>query len=310
MYDYGGFQSDSEKSVFTIVVGNLSTGGTGKTPMCLYLMDKLKSHHQVAYLSRGYGRKSKGFIWVHADGKSSQVGDEALMIKQKNLSIPVAVCENRVVGVKKILKEHKQVNCIILDDAFQHRKFKADRYILLTTFEKPFFKDYLLPSGNLREARKGASRADLIVVSKCPKDILDSVKQMFKSKISHYSQAEVFFTEIDYDVNFQVKKEIVLAVSALANSTAFESFLKAKFNQVEHLSFKDHHPFTLDDIKIIRDKANQLNAQIVCTEKDWVKIREFSNSFPDLDISVLVIKQNFIENEEMFLNRLHEFIVS
>ena len=183
-----------------ISVGNLSMGGTGKTPMIEYLIRLLKDRVKLATISRGYGRKTKGFIMASEKETARTIGDEPLQFYRKfKDEVFVTVCEERILAVPEVLSEHEEVSLFLLDDAYQHRKIGRDLNILLTTFEEPFFRDHVVPLGRLREERAGASRADLIVVTKCPEGIGDTEKQWFTREVKNYAgDKPVFFSRVSY----------------------------------------------------------------------------------------------------------------
>ncbi|MFM7668645.1 MAG: tetraacyldisaccharide 4'-kinase, partial [Bacteroidota bacterium] len=181
--------SSQEHSVKTIAIGNLSMGGTGKSPVTLYLTALLSGTFNLAILSRGYGRKTKGFKWVEFDSLASDAGDEPLMFKTiVGEKIPVAVCEDRNSGVENIRLTYPKTELILLDDAFQHRKIKPGFSILLTKFDNPFFNDFVVPAGKLRENRSGAKRADVILVTKCPNSLSITQKNEFQLQLKKFKK--------------------------------------------------------------------------------------------------------------------------
>lgn len=284
-----GLAKSEKHNVKTISVGNLSVGGTGKSPMILYLFEKLSMDFQIAILSRGYGRKTKGFRVVENDSISSEVGDEPLMFKLVGKeSVKVAVCENRNNGMNHLEKLHSDIDLVLLDDAFQHRRTKSGLSILLTTFENPFYSDFILPMGNLRESRKEANRADIIVVTKCPKELSNSQKDDILKKLSIY-QKPVFFSKIIYSqlVYFDGIKEIerqiehVLVVAGIADPADMISQLTANF-VVDSMLFSDHHEFTRSDIEKIHRKFDTFahtEKAIVTTLKDYMRLKEKVNDW-------------------------------
>lgn len=264
----------------SIVVGNLSTGGTGKTPHVAFLAEMLQDRLNIVILSRGYGRKTNGFFWVDPNGSSDQFGDEPLSYARKyDPKVKTVVCEKRKLGVLKILQEKPETNMILLDDAYQHRAVKAGLSILLTDFSSPFFFDFMLPTGNLREFAFNKKRADLIIVTKCPDGLDDEQKAIFYEKLNCRPKP-VFFSNIVYGSpvafdgknSFEPKK--ILLVSGIANAQPLEEHLKKSY-VVEHLSFKDHHDFTQSDIKAIQQKFDTFahgDTVILTTEKDFVRL--------------------------------------
>ncbi len=295
-----------------IVVGNLNTGGTGKTPMVIHLLS-LFNFHETAILSRGYGRKTSGFKEVKSGGKSIDFGDESLMIKQQFPSYSIYVCESRVKGIENIIASNNKIRNFILDDAFQHRSVKASFNILLTSYDQPFFDDFILPQGNLREAKKGASRANVIVVTKCPPNLSQNLRLQFIRKIRKYSDAPVFFASINYSEpifqngNYEGgKPESVLVVTGIANAKPLVDHAKKQYKTVEHLSFNDHYHYSEEDFKKILEKMNSFGDEkkaILTTEKDAVKW--FENGSPayqllkKFTLMIQPVKVN-IENEIAF----------
>ncbi len=261
-----------------IAVGNLSTGGTGKSPMIEYLI-RQNLDKKVAVLSRGYGRKTKGFLEVYEQSTPAEVGDEPLQFKLKfKDSIIVAVCEKRVEGVEMLLAKH-QLDMILLDDAYQHRYVQASTYVLLTSYEQPFYKDYVLPAGNLREARSGADRASHIIVTKCPIHLNEAEQQQIIEKINPKKGQKVSFSGISYSeeaigvsrslIIDELRGQKVTVVTGIAKPKYFVDYLK-KYMLVEHLAFPDHHSFTKDDIECFREKE-----LVITTEKDFMRLKQY-----------------------------------
>src|SRR5690554_5125916 len=241
-----------------ISVGNLSVGGTGKTPHVEYLVQFLKEKFNTAILLRGYGRKTKGFYTVAADSAVSQVGDEALnYAKTFEGKVQVAVCEKRVEGARDLLDLFPSIEVVVLDDAYQHRYIHRDCNILLTEFKKPFFKDFVLPAGRLREFRWGKHRADVVIVTKSPSNLSEMRKKKFVSRLKLKSTVLIFFSSITYGnlVHLEDKtvtsapKEILL-VTGIGNPQPLISHLK-QYSKVTHLKFGDHHDYTVKDIEKI-----------------------------------------------------------
>jgi tetraacyldisaccharide 4'-kinase len=262
-------------------VGNLSTGGTGKSPFVLYLIELLNKEKNLGILSRGYGRKTSGYLALSADSKADEVGDEPLMFLQNSLGrIQVSVCEDRNEGINRMIKDNSNLECIILDDAFQHRKLKSGFNILLTTFQDPFFNDYLLPAGNLRELRKGALRSNVIVVTKCPSDLTQNQKVYFEKKLKKYEKP-VFFSNIQYGQIKSFTKEAeqiksILLVAGIANPKNMFEYLNKNY-YVEEFMFSDHHNYTQADIQKIHQKFDTFASDskaIVTTLKDFMRLKD------------------------------------
>ena len=264
----------------SICIGNLSVGGSGKTPMTIYLTNLLKNDFQIQILSRGYGRKTSGYNEVTVDSTSDEVGDEPLLYKKRFKSeITVAVAEKRSLGANELLKIQTKNSILLLDDAFQHRSVNAGFSILLTPFQQIFSSDFLLPVGNLREARCGAKRADCIVVTKCPKSIEAAHKNRIIECMQKYSKP-IFFSSIEYGelISFGAKRtsfETVLLVCGIAQPETLIIELRKKY-KVKVLLFADHHNFDSSDIKEIHQKFNTFvgdGVAILTTEKDYVRLQ-------------------------------------
>lgn len=287
MYDLGIFKSTKFKTPI-INVGNLSVGGSGKSPMVMYLAKSLSKHYRTGVLSRGYGRLTKGYDVTNYDSNYKTVGDEAMQLFErfKNRFV-IAVSEERVPGAKKVI-EDMDLDVLILDDAMQHRAIKAGFNILMTDFNDPYFKDHLLPAGDLRESRAGAGRADIVMVSKCPDELTEETKQYYISRIRPSKNQKVFFSSIGYDENVYGTREKmlpdnnlnyydILLITGIANPKPLLAHL-AKFSQrVKHLKFRDHHNFSESDIKNIIAEYKKMGEYklILTTEKDYVRLKTF-----------------------------------
>ena len=278
-FDWGIFSSQKLQEP-SICIGNLSVGGSGKTPMTIYLTNLLKNDFQIQILSRGYGRKTSGYNEVTVDSTSDEVGDEPLLYKKRfKTEITVAVAEKRSLGASKLLEKQTKNSILLLDDAFQHRYVNAGFSILLTPFQQIFTSDFLLPVGNLREARCGANRADCIVITKCPESIEAADKNRIIDCMQKYSKP-IFFSSIEYGelISFGAKRtsfETVLLVCGIAQPETLIIELRKKY-KVEVLLFTDHHNFDSSDIKEIHQKFNTFaleNVVIITTEKDYVRLQ-------------------------------------
>jgi tetraacyldisaccharide 4'-kinase len=279
LYDRGLFAS-YRIPVRSIVVGNISTGGTGKTPHVAFLAELLKDKLNTVILSRGYGRSTKGFLWVDSKGLTEQFGDEPLTYARKfDSKVKIAVCEKRKIGVERILSEEPKTEMILLDDAFQHRAVKGGLNILLTDYSHPYYSDFMLPTGNLREFAVNKKRADLIIVSKCPDELSAEQKAIIYERLNCRPKP-VFFSKIVYGVPvaFDDKKwstpKKILLVSGIANAQPLVEHLR-KSCLVQHLSFRDHHDFTVSEIQTIQQKFDTFahdDGVILTTEKDYVRL--------------------------------------
>ncbi len=266
----------------SILVGNLSTGGTGKTPHVHFLADYLKEQHKVCIVSRGYGRKTKGFRWVQVNDQSEEVGDEPLFYKKRfGDKVLVAVGERRSEVVKRVLHEEDSVSLFLLDDAFQHRAVRCGLSILLTEYQKPFFNDQVLPTGNLREFSHNKKRADLVIVTKCPTVLTLQEKEDFRLRLN-INEKPVFFSRIVYGQPLGFKGSYwnspkqVLVVTGIANPELMIRYVST-MAEIEHLTFADHHDFKDSDIEAIHRKFDTFahsNAAILTTEKDFVRLSQ------------------------------------
>ena len=262
----------------SISVGNLSLGGSGKTPMIIYLTHLLSQEKSVQILSRGYGRKTKGFRHVSEVDTPSTVGDEPFDYYQKfKPEVDIFVCEKRKAAIPR-MKSQNGSAVILLDDAFQHRYVKPGFQLLLTPFHEQFLDDHHLPSGNLRESKRGASRADAILLTKCP--MLTEEQRLHCLKRYQEYQKPVFFSQIEY-LEFQSKgkqnaqMKAVFLVSGISSTTSLNAYLCEKY-EVQEQKFADHHAFNKQDIQEIHRKFDTFahkEMAIVTTEKDWVKLQ-------------------------------------
>lgn len=291
----------------SIVVGNLSVGGTGKSPHILYLVELLNGQKPISIVSRGYGRKTRGLLTVEENSEAINVGDEPLMFKKRlKDSATVLVNESREIGVKAALEINSD-SLILLDDAFQHRKVKAGFSIVLTDYNQPFYKDFMLPAGNLREWSSGKNRADCIVVTKCPDELTSLDKTAIQKKIQ-FKNEHVYFSKMIYGdmIPFgkeQATIEKVILVTGIANPKPLEEWLN-RFYNVETVRFPDHHNFSLRDIEEIHQKIDSFvneNVVIVTTEKDYVRLHSLLSENDKLHYpwyyQSMTVK---IENEEKF----------
>lgn len=307
LYDNGVFKSTSFDFP-VIVVGNLNVGGTGKSPQIEYLIRLLKDDYKVAVLSRGYKRATKGFIVADTQATAQSIGDEPLQFYTKfGADVIVAVDADRVHGIAK-LQSLYDLDVILLDDAYQHRKVDAGLNILLTAYDNLYTDDVVLPAGDLRENVKGANRAQLIVVTKCP-DVLTEAEQFeITKKLNVSLEQTVFFSKIEYasavigskdQISLsQLKEYRVLLVTGIAKTTALTDFLTQQEINFKHLSFKDHHNFSGQDHQKVQQEFSAIDANkklILTTEKDYV--RSFSTN---QQVFYLPIKTAFLEHGSAF----------
>jgi tetraacyldisaccharide 4'-kinase len=310
LFDKGILKSYSF-NIPIIAVGNLSLGGTGKTPQIEYLIRLLNDHYVVATLSRGYKRKSEGFILANETSNAAILGDEPFQFYQKFPKIMVAVDVNRKNGIDRLLEQKTKPTVILLDDAYQHRKVKAGLYILLTAYDDLYADDFVLPTGNLRESRTGMKRAAIVVVTKCPKHISEEEQNQIKKKLNLGKLQQLYFSGIDYDdciyskngtvVLSTIKSKEKLIVAGIAKPKPFFDYLQS--GQDVCLNFPDHHDFTTKDISEISEKAK--DKMIITTEKDYVRLHE---KLPANNLFYLPIKSSFVKNSNSFDNAIIDFV--
>ncbi|KQS33911.1 tetraacyldisaccharide 4'-kinase [Dyadobacter sp. Leaf189] len=280
LYDLGWFRSNKASQII-ISIGNLTVGGTGKTPVTEYLTNVLALSPPPAILSRGYGRQTRGFVLASHQSTAADIGDEPLQFFQKfsNKGVVVAVSENRTAGAARLAELYPETRLILLDDAFQHRAIRRDINILLNDFNRPFYKDHPFPAGRLRENRDGAKRADVVIVTKCPVELDNFAKEQISREIAHYAGKEkpVFFSFTDYaaptDFNgAAVQLKNVKIVAGIADPTPFIRYIDIHFTVLDTVSFPDHHNYTLAEVEgLIKYLKN--DTFVLTTEKDMVKLK-------------------------------------
>jgi tetraacyldisaccharide 4'-kinase len=314
LYD-NGVLSSIQFSIPVICVGNLSTGGTGKTPHIEYLIRLLQYEYKLATMSRGYKRKTTGFYLANSETDSWMISDEPMQFYRKFPELSVSVCEDRVTGIPRLLSERRETEIVLLDDAFQHRSVKPGLNILITDYAKPFYTDFTLPFGSLRESRKAYKRANVIVVSKCPANLDAEAQKEIISKIRPYSYQRVFFSKIIYDniidffsgeqIRFDTKPNIIM-VSGIAKPEPMLQFLREKVARNVHLlKYADHHFFSeanLEEIKQTYQNWEEPDKIIVTTEKDATRLEIHKAALQQwgIKIAVLPIKTAFLNNSLEF----------
>lgn len=315
LYDKGLWESKSFE-IPIINVGNITVGGTGKSPQVEYLIRLLKDKYKITTLSRGYGRKTKGFILADNTSNAATIGDEPMQFYQKfEHKIIVTVGEQRVEAIGQILRQKPDTEVIILDDAFQHRAVKPSLNILLIDYNRPINEDCPFPAGRLRERRHGAKRADVVVITKCPTDLNLGKQLALKNRLkpSLKENTPVLFTKILYgkplncrseSEEFDVTKRILL-VSGIAKPELFEAYCQKNFQVINHLIFKDHHQYDQTDLTSIsiQKQRESPNLMVLMTEKDMVKFRPFLNHdlVKDISFFYLPIKIGFLNENEKFI---------
>lgn len=256
-----------------ICVGNLALGGTGKTPHIEYLIDLLSEQYRVCVVSRGYGRKTKGFQLANSGCTSETVGDEPLQYVNKYTDIMVAVDENRNEAIELMGTIDRPPEVFLLDDAFQHRSTRAGLNILLTSFNKLYSNDFLVPAGTLRDVRSAAKRADIIIVSKAPSDLTEEQRSAIISQLKPLPSQKVFFSTIEYG-RFETA-DAVLLFSGIAHQEPLVEELRRHYPHVETMAFADHHPYSESDVKAILKRYQSMEGAkkiILTTEKDIARL--------------------------------------
>lgn len=304
-----------------ICVGNLSVGGTGKSPMVEYIVDVLHSQFKIATLSRGYKRKTKGYVLANEDTTAIEIGDEPAQFHIKFPDISVAVGEERIVAVAQLLHDRPDTEVIILDDAFQHREINPGFNILLSECNDLFTRDFFLPVGNLRDQRSSYERAQVIVVTKCPADLSENEKQKAIEEIKPKRNQKVFFTTIDYYAPYHIihkeqrditTEDEILLVCGIANPKSLKNYLAHQAGAFYLQAYGDHHIFTIDDLNEIKKKYNHIQATgklIITTEKDAVRLLKFDGQLHELPLYVLPVRHKFLFNgEPEFIQLIMQFV--
>jgi len=306
-----GFLKSYSFDIPIIAVGNLSVGGTGKTPQIEYLIRLLSPKYKVATLSRGYKRQSKGFVLSDSTSNAEILGDEPFQFYTKFNNIQVAVDADRKNGIEQLLSQTNKPEIILLDDAFQHRKVKAGFYILLTSYGDLYSDDFMLPTGNLRESRNGAKRANLVVVTKCPATLSLDEQNKIAAKLKLESNQELYFSFIDYDELVysedktmkvsEIKNVDKLLLTGIAKPNPFFAYLQSESD--EKFVFPDHHHFTENDINDIKNKSQ--NKIIITTEKDFVRLK---GSIPNEQLFYLPIRSSFFSASDNFDKTITNYV--
>ncbi|NOT52485.1 MAG: tetraacyldisaccharide 4'-kinase [Chitinophagaceae bacterium] len=299
-----------------ICVGNLSVGGTGKSPMVEYLVEKLKNSFKVATLSRGYKRKTKGYALAHENTSALEIGDEPMQFHLKFPDVPVAVGERRIEAIPQLLHDRPETQAIILDDAFQHRQIRAGLNVLLTDYNNLFTRDFYLPTGDLRDLKSNCKRAEIIVVTKCKPDLSAEEKKKIINEIGPMPGQHIFFTAIEYGEIYHVKtkkpsklhdKKEVLLVSGIANPRPLKKLLEEHSQTYYMMQYRDHHIFTIDDLNDIKKRFESIEAgskMILTTEKDAVRLAKFQDQVTELPLYVIPVRHHFLFEEGLKFDEL------
>jgi tetraacyldisaccharide 4'-kinase len=314
-----------------ISVGNLAVGGTGKTPHTEFILSVLQEEWKIAVLSRGYKRKTKGFVLANENSDSLLLGDESFQIYQKFPGVTVAVDENRVHGVKKLQSLQQDLQLVVLDDAFQHRYIQAGLSILLTDYSNLYSRDLLLPAGSLREWKSGSRRANIIVVTKCPSNITPIDMRLLESELKPENNQSIFFSAFVYkdifpvfpdsqpeDIGIENLKEQdtgVLLVAGIVSPEPIVDYLRKYTKQIETLFFEDHHAFTPKDFNQMKARLEAIATTgkiLLVTEKDAARLQS-NPDFPEglkSKTFALPIQVEILHNQEpLFINKIKSYVV-
>jgi tetraacyldisaccharide 4'-kinase len=300
-----------------ICVGNLSLGGTGKSPMVEHLLSILSDDYKIATLSRGYKRKTKGYALAGAQTTALEIGDEPMQFHIKYPNVSVAVCERRIEAIPQLIQDVPNLSGIILDDAFQHREIIAGLNILLTDYSNLYCDDIFFPTGDLRDERRSASRANIIVVTKCPTNLTISERDEIIEKLYPEQHQSIFFTSIAYDTPYHIYnpneewvltlRDEVLLVCGIANPLPLKEYLHENTHTYYQISYSDHHIFSIEDLNEIKEKFDQITSKsklILTTEKDAVRLVKYTEELNDIPLYVLPIKPHFLFDAEKAFNSL------
>lgn len=323
MYDAGVKKSRKFK-IPIICVGNITVGGTGKTPVIEFLMDELGKRWNPAVLSRGYKRRTKGYLEVETNSSYLNVGDEPKQIKRKFPDSVVAVCENRCEGVKEIRRRHPEVNMILMDDGFQHRRITPKVNIVLMDFTRPIYHDSLLPLGSLRDIPSQMHRANIVLVTKTPETISPIDRRIVVKELDLFPYQQIFFTSMVQGTLKALfpnmaeeapRTRNVAMLAGIGNPLAMQASLAQRYNVVSSFVFKDHHIYKVRDLNRIIEDLKELPADtiIITTEKDAVKLSNRKKVPEELQrrLYVIPLKLNFFEGDKgLFLQKLYNDVTN
>ena len=320
LYDLKIFRSTSF-GLPVICIGNLSVGGTGKSPMAEFLVGKLKNEFRLAILSRGYKRKTRGYALANDRSTALEIGDEPMQFHLKFPDVPVAVGEERLVAIPQLLHDRPGTEVIILDDAFQHRAIKAGLNILLTEYGNLFSHDFFLPTGDLRDQKSSYKRADIIIITKCDPALSAEEQEKLKMDIRALPHQQVFFTSIQYGELYHIINRApahlytgreVLLVSGIANPRQLKGHLEDCCHGYQMIHYSDHHIYTIDDLRDIKRRFGKMEAPdkiILTTEKDAMRLLKFNREIEELPLYIIPIRHHFLfGDEERFLHSIRNFI--
>jgi len=318
LFDYHILKSKKHK-IPVICIGNISVGGTGKTPQTNYIAKLLSKDYNIAIVSRGYGRKSSGFHYVKLDSLAESVGDEPLQLKYNNPDCIIAVNNNRNKAIKKIRRDYPETNVVLLDDGFQHRWINAGLNIVITTFKKPYTKDSLIPLGRLRENKKGANRSNIILISKTPCNTNCNKKKELVKNLQLKESQNAYFSSIIYhkyksvENNREIENETeysVTLVAGIENPNNLVEYLKEHTKKINLIKFPDHHNYSSKDIKNIfleYEKDKSVKKLILTTEKDATKLRKLLTQYNIIHFYYIPI-DIYIHEKDKFNNQILDYV--
>ncbi len=317
-----GVLKEKEFNLPVISVGNLAVGGTGKTPHTEYILRLLKDDHNVAMLSRGYGRKTKGFLIAGSNSTARDIGDEPLQMHHKFQDVTIAVDASRAEGIGRLLalQSESRIDLVVLDDAFQHRYVKPGLSLLLTDYNRLYTEDRLMPAGRLREPIEGAERADLIIVTKCPDDLSPIDFRMVEKELNPKPYQKLFFTSLRYGTPYALfhdeKQEVadwiradIMVLTGIAHPSHLINYVRSRAHSVHPITFPDHHDFTEKDIEHINDTFLALptaTRMVITTEKDAARLASLPTLSPSLRATLYVqpIEVYFLNNQAPEFNKI------
>jgi tetraacyldisaccharide 4'-kinase len=304
-----------------ICVGNLSVGGTGKSPMVELLVEQLKGKFKVATVSRGYKRKTKGYVLANEQATALDIGDEPMLFHLKFPDVAVAVGEERLVAIPQLLHDKPETQVVVLDDAFQHRAVRAGLNILLTDYSNLFTRDFYLPTGDLRDLKSSYKRADIIVVTKCRADLTAEEADRIRKEIGPLAHQQIFFSTIEYGHPYHItnhseyelnSKTELLLVTGIANPLPLKKLLEEKSHAYYMMTFSDHYIFRIDDLKDIKKRFERIDFAkkiILTTEKDAIRLMKFGSELETMPVYVMPIRPSFLfGEEEKYIDSIMHFV--
>ncbi len=319
-----GFLKGTRFNIPVISVGNLTMGGAGKTPHVEYLAGWLSQYIDVSILSRGYKRKTRGFLSVTIHHQVEEVGDEVIQYRRKFPEVGIYVSESRVLGIPKIIASRPQTQTILLDDGYQHRAVTPALNILLTEYDKPFTKDQLLPIGRLREWRRGYQRANVIIISKCPSDLTTDQRAALVRSIKPKAHQRLFFSRYLYGQPYHMfypsmkatlhQNQEILVISGIARTNYLLQYLEEKVAVVKSVEYEDHHFFTNYEVAQLKKQFDALSGSqkiIITTQKDATRLERHRVYIHQekLPIYVLPVYVTFDDEESEFRNYVQNFLL-